>query len=261
MICQHVSCKTVKIPLQNNKSIFLLFTFGRINQIIIFSLLMSEKRAIMMSSTLMSGNGCCMKIKSNTRKLKAAETKRKIYESAVLLMKEHGLDGFTVDDVVQLAGVSKGSFYVHFKSKYSLIAEHVTNVDNDYEAFFRTIPKDRKASEILFMMTDKIADILVNNVGFATMRTVYEVALKKADGTDAVLNQNRKINQIYQDIITQGVRQGEFTDQLDIESVSNQFVMGIRGLAFQWCAHYPDFDLKKEVMQLFTLMLKGISAS
>lgn len=198
--------------------------------------------------------------KSNLRKLKAAETKQKIYESAVMLMKKHGLDGFTVDDIVSLAGVAKGSFYVHFKSKYSLIAEHVSRVDNDYESFYQSIPQDKKPSERLILMTEKIIDVMINDVGFDTMRTIYEVALKKADGTGAVLDKNRQLNQIFSEIITLGVKEGEFSDKIDIDSVANQFVMGIRGMTFQWCAHYPDFDLNKEVLQHVNLMLTGIKA-
>lgn len=61
-----------------------------------------------------------MKVRSNARKLKAAETKKRIYECTMELMRRYGLDNFTVDDVVEAAGVSKGTFYVHFKSKFSL---------------------------------------------------------------------------------------------------------------------------------------------
>lgn len=197
-------------------------------------------------------------MKTNTKKQKAAETKQKIYESAVTLMKKKGLDGFTVDDVVALAGVAKGSFYVHFKSKYSLIAEHVSRVDHDYEAFFQSMPPDRKPSEQLGMMAEKIADVMLHDVGFDTMRTIYEVALKKADGTGAVLDRNRKLNQIFSTIIVHGVEQGEFTESHETQSVADQMVMGIRGLTFQWCVHYPDFDLKSEIQQMIHLMLNGI---
>lgn len=202
-----------------------------------------------------------MKVRSNSRKLKAAETKKRIYECTMELIKKHGLDNFTVDDIVEAAGVAKGTFYVHFKSKFSLVVDYVSTIDNDYEEFFNSIPPDIKPSEMLLLVTEKIVDVLITGLGFDMMRTLYEAALKKADGTQALLNHNRKLNQIYREIIMQGVQQGEFSETLNIETVSNHCVMSIRGMTFEWCARYPDFDLKKEVLQHFDLLLAGIRKS
>jgi len=202
-----------------------------------------------------------MKGGAMSRKLKAAETKRRIYESAVALMKMRGLDNFSVEDIAAAAGVSKGTFYVHYKSKFSLIADYVSTIDDGYEEFFNSIPPDIKPSKMLLLVTEKIVDVLVNDLGFDVMRTLYEAALKKADGTQGLLNYNRKLNQIYKDIILQGVRQGEFREALNVDSVSNHCVMSIRGMTFEWCARYPDFDLKKEVLQHFDLLLAGIRNS
>ncbi|KJS10194.1 MAG: hypothetical protein VR67_19250 [Peptococcaceae bacterium BRH_c8a] len=202
-----------------------------------------------------------MKVRSNSRKLKAAETKRRIYECTMELMRKRGLDNFTVDDIVKAAGVSVGTFYVHFKSKFSLVADYVSTIDDGYEEFFNSIPPDIKPSKMLLLVTEKIVDVLVNDLEFDVMRTLYEAALKKADGTQGLLNYNRKLNQIYSQIIMQGVRQGEFRETLTIDSVSNHCVMSIRGMTFEWCARYPDFDLKKEVLQHFDLLLAGIKNS
>jgi len=63
------------------------------------------------------------------RKLKAIETRKKIYTSAEQLFKKHGFENVSVDSIVEMANVSKGSFYVHFDSKNALIgaliADHV----------------------------------------------------------------------------------------------------------------------------------------
>ncbi|MFZ5643852.1 MAG: TetR/AcrR family transcriptional regulator [Bacillota bacterium] len=199
-----------------------------------------------------------MKGRATSRQLRAAETKRRIYESAVELMRVHGIDNFSVDDIVEAAGVSKGAFYVHYKSKYSLIADYVSTVDINYEDYFKSIPPDIKQSEMLLLVTEKIADVLANDIGFDVMRTVYEALIKKTDGTEALLSYNRRLYQIYRQIVTQGVRQGEFREALNIDSVSNHCIMSIRGMTFEWCVRYPDFDLKKEVLQHFDILLAGI---
>lgn len=202
-----------------------------------------------------------MKGRTISRKLKAAETKRRIYESAVELMRIHGLDNFSVDDIVEAAGVSKGTFYVHYKSKFSLIADYVSTLDIDYEDYFNSIPPDIKPSEMLLLVTEKITDVLINSIGYDILRIVYEALIKKTDGTEAMLSYNRRLYQIYRQIIMQGIRQGEFREALSIDSFSNHCIMSIRGMTYEWCIRYPDFDLKKEVLQHFDILLTGIKKS
>jgi len=202
-----------------------------------------------------------MKVRATSRKLKAVETKKRIYESAVELMRIHGLDNFSVDDIVEAAGVSKGTFYVHYKSKFSLIADYVNTVDIDYEDYFNNLPPDIKPSEMLLLVTEKVTEMLINSIGFDVLKTVYEALIKKDDGTGALLSYDRKLYQIYRQIIMQGVRQGEFREALSIDSVSNHCIMSIRGMTYEWCVRYPDFDLKKEVLQHFDILLTGIKNS
>lgn len=53
------------------------------------------------------------KVETSNRKTKAIETKNKIYRSANQLFREYGLENVSVDSIVEMAGVSKGAFYVH----------------------------------------------------------------------------------------------------------------------------------------------------
>ena len=73
---------------------------------------------------------------TNKRALKAAETKKRIYEAARQLALDHGIENASVDSIVKAAGVSKGSFYVHFPSKDALTAdfvnEYTRKADLDY---------------------------------------------------------------------------------------------------------------------------------
>lgn len=56
-----------------------------------------------------------MKIKSPTDEL--PETKRKLLDASVALMRTKGFNGTSVDDICAAAGVTKGGFFHYFKSK------------------------------------------------------------------------------------------------------------------------------------------------
>lgn len=47
-------------------------------------------------------------------------TKEKILEAAQQLLLEHGYGGMSVDQVIENAGITKGAFFYHFKSKNAL---------------------------------------------------------------------------------------------------------------------------------------------
>jgi TetR/AcrR family transcriptional repressor of nem operon len=78
------------------------------------------------------------------------ETKRKLVEAGVKLMRAHGYNATTVDDVCAEAGVTKGGFFHYFKSKDDIAKAAVTHfhegkVKNYEEAPFRKLadPLDR----------------------------------------------------------------------------------------------------------------------
>ena len=116
--------------------------------------------------------------KGSSRILKAAETKIRIYESALELFKRDGF-GASVDSIVERAGVSKGAFYVHYESKLSLIIDYVNTLDLGYADYFSSLPSDIKPSAMLILVTEKITDVIINNIGFDLIKLIYEAQITK----------------------------------------------------------------------------------
>jgi TetR/AcrR family transcriptional regulator, transcriptional repressor for nem operon len=54
---------------------------------------------------------------------KGAETRQRIIEQAAPLFNQHGVDGCSVQDILDVVGLEKGGFYRHFASKQDLAAE------------------------------------------------------------------------------------------------------------------------------------------
>ena len=202
------------------------------------------------------------KEKSGKRKEQAAETKKKLYESAGKLFRVRDFTEVSVDNIVEEAGVSKGTFYVHFESKDALIASFISDytarLDLDYRTFLNSLPPDMRACDVLLAMNRKIADVLVDTIGYEMMQTVYKLQLTRAVDMDAIKGYNRELYKMFSDILGQGVRRGEFKTDLPLEVLSRHFVMAIRGLCYEWCIRYPDFELKEETVSHFRILLDGI---
>ena len=202
------------------------------------------------------------KVKTSNRAEKAKETKEKIYKSAEQLFSKYAFDDITINSIVELAGVAKGSFYVHFDSKDALIAsfisDYVKKVDADYKTYLESFPADALASDILVLMVEKIAGVIMDSIGYDSMKTLYKVLLVEDINTEAVVSYNRDLYNIFANIITNGIEQGEFCPESSVDSLTKYFVMAFRGLTYEWCIRYPDFDLKKETVQYYRILITGI---
>ncbi len=202
------------------------------------------------------------KEKNSNRKIKAIETKRRIYETANRLFREYGYDNVSVDSIVQAAGVSKGAFYLYFDSKDSLTAalinDMVNEVDLNYKSYLEAFHDSTAASDILISLIGKIADIIVCTIGYDNMKTVYKAQITKTINTDAIMNYNRELYKMFNYIISKGIQQGEFRADKPVDILTKHCIMAIRGLTYEWCIRHPDFDLKEEALKHFEILLTGI---
>lgn len=203
-----------------------------------------------------------IKEKAGRRQEQAAETKRKLYESAGHLFGQYDFDDVTVDAIVEAAGVSKGTFYVHFESKDALIAaflsDYVHSVDTDYRAHLDSLPAGATVSEMILSLIEKIADVLTDTIGHNRMRIVYKVQLTEAISMETVKGYNRELYKIFSHVLAQGIEKKEFDTALTLDDLTKHFVMAIRGLSYEWCIRYPDFDLKAQALAHFRILLRGI---
>ncbi|MBL4580261.1 MAG: TetR/AcrR family transcriptional regulator [Gammaproteobacteria bacterium] len=56
-----------------------------------------------------------------------SQTRARIVEAARILFNHHGFDNVTIDQIMEAAGMTRGGFYNHFKSKQELYGEAVSS--------------------------------------------------------------------------------------------------------------------------------------
>jgi len=207
-----------------------------------------------------------MKIeKPNRRKKQGAETKKRLYESAEKLFNQYDYEDVSVEAIAEAAGVTKGTFYVHFNSKdelyVSIFIDYVSQIDMVYRAFLDDLPSDMLMSDVLLVLIEKIADVLTGTIGYDNMKTVYKLQLTRVVSTEAVKGYNREFYKMFSNVLDRGIQRGEFKTLLPLEILTKHFVMAIRGLTYECCIRYPDFDLKEQALAHFKLMLAGIGTN
>lgn len=200
--------------------------------------------------------------KLDKRKVQGAETKKKLYEIAEKLFTERNFSDVNVEDITDEAGITKGAFYVHFESKDALIAiliaDYAARADTDYKTFLEMLPDDMHASEVLLALTQKISETLLNTIGYENMKKVYQMLLAGTVDTEAVKGYGRELYTLFHGVLEKGIRRGELISSLPLDELSRHFVMAIRGVSYEWCVRYPDFDLREHTMAHIRLLIEGI---
>lgn len=196
------------------------------------------------------------------RKLKAIETKKKIFESAKRLVLEHGIENVSIDSIVQAAGVSKGAFYIHFESKDALAAALVddcTNMaDMDYKSFLITLSDHNSAFDVLTQLAEEISNFIEFNIGVDNMRTLYKAHLSKTIDTTSAISYSRELYKLIIEVLERGVNQGEIREDIPVDSLAKHLILSIRGITFEWCIRYPDFNLMEQVLEHYKILLNGL---
>ena len=200
--------------------------------------------------------------KVSKRKLQAAETKKKIYQAAEKLFKNCGFENVSVDSIVEMAGISKGGFYKHFESKDTLIValinDYVNRVDLDYKSHLKSFHSKASSTEILISLVAKIAEIIIHTIGYDNIKAVYKANITKTINTNALMDYNRELYKIFNNIISRGMQQGEFIKGIHADIITKHCIIALRGLTYEWCIRYPDFDLKEQSLKHFEILLAGI---
>lgn len=197
-----------------------------------------------------------------SRSEQAKRTRRLIFDTAKSLFDRYGLEDVSVDDIVRRANVAKGSFYSHFESRDALIAEliskEVTAVDEDYIQFMEGLPLNLSLDEIILTLIDRISMVLSEQIGVVKMRYLFRVQLGQDQQKIVTISYQRSLFVALMALLERWSQENNLVDAITAKSLTKQFFMLYRGLIYEWCMHYPDFDLRTEALELFTLIMEGI---
>jgi|GEM_PF-2058863 len=189
---------------------------------------------------------------------KGMKTRKKIYDVALQLFQAHGINQVSVNDIIQKCGISKGTFYIHYKSKYELVKEYVDTLDLNYEEYFESIPKNTSSCRMIDLVTKKTAQVLKDDIGRSVLKNIYEAMLLEDVDSGYILNYGRSLPGIYRDIILKGIREGVFDPAIDVGHITEQLIISIRGMSFEWCICSYDFPFEEKLLEHVNLLIGSI---
>src|SRR5665648_889090 len=119
------------------------------------------------------------------RKRQAMETRKRIYESALSLIAEKGLENVQIEDISKRAEVSIGLFYQYFSKKEDIITEEVfNNFDIYYMNVYKKYLVQLHGVEKLFTFVKHLSELHLSILTKQKLRYHYICLLYTSDAAD-----------------------------------------------------------------------------
>lgn len=194
-----------------------------------------------------------------SRKEKASKTKRKIFETAIRLIKEKGYDNVTISEICKTSGVAKGSFYVHYKSKEDIVRESYyvdmgQYMQEHYEAFLAINKKTSYTEQIIHFMNLELE--FAEYAGYELTCLAYTLNLGACVPGPSEHFNKRSFCQILYNAIKDNSDKNCTT--LSCDDIFQYFESVIRGLMATWCFSNNTFNIVEHGKKYISLAVYSI---
>ena len=179
------------------------------------------------------------------RQVKSKMVKEKICAAATDLIKSHGYEYVTVNNVCNAAEVSVGSFYHHFTNKDDLLGYYLTAAFENYAAEFNSICGDDVVANVARCFGFYIDFLLEQGLDFTqnyyTTKNRNLSANASQGGAKPV---NMPILKKAEELIAKAQENGYIRPEVDAKLIADDLCIVEKGAIFDWCICSGTYDLK-----------------
>ena len=183
-----------------------------------------------------------------------------LLELAAAMFAERGLRATTVRDIADRAGILSGSLYHHFASKEEMVDEVLRDFLDwlfaRYQHIIDTEPNPLERLKGLFMASFDAIEHRHAQV------VIYQDEAKRLLSQERFAyleGRNRQQRQMWVDVLQQGIKEGHFRPDLDVDLVY-RFIRDTTWVSVRW--YQPGGPLTAEQVgrQYLSIVLGGIEA-
>ncbi len=187
-------------------------------------------------------------------------TKGRIVSQAWTLFYKYGYDNTTIDDIVEAANTSKGSFYHYFDGKDQLLSSLSYLFDEKYEELMESYDGSLSPIEQLIYMNKELFMMIENTVSVSLLCRLFSSQLL-TKGERHMLEPDRTYYKSLRQITMEGQKQGLFRDELSINDITKAYAVFERGMMYDWCLCNGNYSLCQYSQTMLPLFLKGLMKS
>ena len=184
-------------------------------------------------------------MEKQSRKEKAAAVKERIFSTAASLVKEKGYDNVTVSEICTRAGIAKGSFYLHYRSKEDIIRESYytdlgSYIEGRYAAYLREFPHSSGKQRVLRFLQLELE--FAEQAGYELTCLAYSLNLGACVPGPSEHMQRRSFSRILYQEITSNLETTE--TGRSAADIFTYLESAVRGVMATWCFSNHAFHME-----------------
>lgn len=187
-------------------------------------------------------------------------TKGKIIKAAWELFYEQGYEDTTIEEIIELSGTSKGSFYHYFEGKDALLGSLSYIFDEEYERLTVTLDENMDSFEKLLYLNRELFAMIEERIDFDLLTRLYSTQLV-TKGEKQLLDHKRLYYRLLRKIVIEGQEKGELTHSMAANEIVKLYAMCERALLYDWCLCNGEYSLKKYAASTMPMFLNGIKSN
>ena len=188
-----------------------------------------------------------------SRKRQALETRNRLYEVSIKLIREKGYDNIKLEELCAEAGVSVGAFYHHFKNKAGIIVEAYRRVDERFNSEIMAKLQPGSACERIIEYLGYQATE-TERFGVDVISQIYKAQL--SDATEFFLSPERGLPSNLHNLVEKAQDAGELTAEIDSDTITEDLLLINRGILYNWCLNHGSYDIGQKSRRVLSRYLK-----
>lgn len=188
-----------------------------------------------------------------------ASRREELLVLAASMMAERGLRATTVRDIADAAGILSGSLYHHFASKEEMVDEVLRSfldwLFDRYQQIIDTEPNPLERLKGLFLASFEAIEHRHAQV------VIYQDEAKRLSSQPRfsyVEERNREQRKMWLDVLNQGVKEGYFRPDLDVDLVY-RFIRDTTWVSVRWYQPGGELTAEQVGVQYLAIVLGGIT--
>jgi AcrR family transcriptional regulator len=191
------------------------------------------------------------------RERRSAETRERLFRSALDLFARKGFTETTVGDITEAADVGKGTFFNYFPSKdHILLAFGEMQLRKLQLAVEEARRTGEPMPEFLRSLGVRMTEEPIRNPG--VIRTLLQAYLSTTAVREGMLDLQKRVQALHTEIVQLGQDRGEIRKDLPAAEIAHVFRQTIFGTLLFWSL-YGDATLHPRMESAFNVLWSGLA--
>lgn len=188
---------------------------------------------------------------------KGAITKARIARVAWKLFHEKGYENTTIDEIIMESGTSKGSFYHYYSGKDALLASLPEVFDTKYEEVIQSLDPEMNSFDKLLILCYSVHDMIEEQIPVGLLASLYSSQVV-TQGDKHLLDQNRFYYRLINQLVDEGQRRGQITNDMPYYEVAKLYTLCERALIYDYCISNGNYSLGEYTRRTMPLIFGSV---